>query len=115
LHRRNGAPRRPRRRVRGAPLARARGRGLVVKAMILAAGLGTRLRPLTLDRPKPLVDVHGRPLIEYNLLLLRRYGIVDVIINLHHQGAALRDALGDGRALAAPIAYSPEDPLLDPG
>lgn len=86
-----------------------------MKAMILAAGLGTRLRPLTLDRPKPLVDVHGRPLIAYNLLLLRRYGIVDVIINLHHQGEALRAALGDGGAFGVRIVYSPEDPLLDTG
>jgi NDP-sugar pyrophosphorylase family protein len=86
-----------------------------VKAMILAAGLGTRLRPLTLDRPKPLVDVHGRPLIEYNLLLLRRYGIVDVIINLHHQGDALRASLGSGDTFGVRIVYSPEDPLLDTG
>jgi mannose-1-phosphate guanylyltransferase len=86
-----------------------------VRAMILAAGLGTRLRPLTLDRPKPLVDVRGRPLIAYNLLLLRRYGITEVIINLHHRGDALRDALGDGSDLGVDIVYSPEDPLLDTG
>jgi NDP-sugar pyrophosphorylase family protein len=83
--------------------------------MVLAAGLGTRLRPLTLDRPKPLVEVHGRPLIAYNLLLLRRYGITQVIINLHHHGEALRAALGDGSAFGVEIVYSPEDPLLDTG
>lgn len=82
---------------------------------MLAAGLGTRLRPLTLDRPKPLVAVRGRPLIAYNLLLLRRYGITDVIINLHHHGDALRAALGDGAAFGLHIEYSPEDPLLDTG
>ena len=86
-----------------------------MKAMVLAAGLGTRLRPLTLDRPKPLVEVHGRPLIAYNLLLLRRYGITQVIINLHHRGEALRAALGDGSAFGVEIVYSPEDPLLDTG
>lgn len=86
-----------------------------MKAMVLAAGLGTRLRPLTLDRPKPLVEVHGRPLIAYNLLLLRRYGITQVIINLHHRGEALRAALGDGSAFGLEIVYSPEDPLLDTG
>lgn len=86
-----------------------------MRAMILAAGLGTRLRPLTLDRPKPLVDVCGRPLIAYNLLLLRRYGITEVIINLHHHGDALRAALGDGSELGVNIVYSPEDPLLDTG
>jgi NDP-sugar pyrophosphorylase family protein len=83
--------------------------------MVLAAGLGTRLRPLTLDRPKPLVEVAGRPLIAYNLLLLHRYGVRDVIINLHHHGEALRAALGDGSSFGLHIVYSPEDPLLDTG
>lgn len=96
-------------------MAIRRGSGKVVKAMVLAAGLGTRLRPLTLDRPKPLVAVHGRPLIAYNLLLLRRYGVTEVIINLHHHGEALRAALGDGAAFGVRILYSPEDPLLDTG
>lgn len=86
-----------------------------MKAMVLAAGLGTRLRPLTLDRPKPLVEVAGRPLIAYGLLLLRRHGITDVVINLHHRGEALRAALGDGSQYGVRIIYSPEDPLLDTG
>jgi NDP-sugar pyrophosphorylase family protein len=86
-----------------------------MRAMVLAAGLGTRLRPLTIDRPKPLVEVAGRPLIAYNLLLLRRYGILDVVINLHHQGEALRAALGDGSRFGVRILYSPEEPLLDTG
>lgn len=86
-----------------------------MKAMVLAAGLGTRLRPLTLDRPKALVEVAGRPLIAYNLLLLRRYGVTEVIINLHHRGEALRAALGDGSHYGLRIEYSPEDPLLDTG
>ncbi len=86
-----------------------------MKAMILAAGLGTRLRPLTLTRPKPLVEVAGRPLIAYNLLLLRRHGIRDVIINLHHCGELVRTTLGDGSTYGLHITYSPEDPLLDTG
>ena len=86
-----------------------------MKAMILAAGLGTRLRPLTLMRPKPLVELGGRPLIAYNLLLLRHYGIHDVIINLHHHGELLRATLGDGSAYGVRITYSSEDPLLDTG
>jgi len=86
-----------------------------VKAMVLAAGLGTRLRPLTLDRPKALVEVAGRPLIAYDLMLLRRHGIEEVVINLHHHGDALRAALGDGSAYGVRIVYSPEDPLLDTG
>jgi NDP-sugar pyrophosphorylase family protein len=83
--------------------------------MVLAAGLGTRLRPLTLDRPKPLVEVAGQPLITYSLRLLRRYGITDIIINLHHRGEALRVALGDGSQLGVRLLYSEEDPLLDTG
>ncbi len=86
-----------------------------MKAMVLAAGLGTRLRPLTLDRPKPLVELAGRPVIAYNLALLRRHGIREVIINLHHHGEALRAALGDGARFGLDIHYSPEDPLLDTG
>jgi NDP-sugar pyrophosphorylase family protein len=83
--------------------------------MVLAAGLGTRLRPLTNDRPKAMVEVGGRPLIAYNLELLRRFGITEVVINLHYHGEALRNALGDGAAFGLRIEYSPEDPLLDTG
>lgn len=83
--------------------------------MVLAAGLGTRLRPLTNDRPKALVEVGGRPLIAWNLELLARFGITDVVINLHWHGDALRRALGDGAAFGLRIQYSPEDPLLDTG
>jgi NDP-sugar pyrophosphorylase family protein len=90
-------------------------RGRDVKAMVLAAGLGTRLRPLTNDRPKALIEVGGRPLITYNLGLLRRFGITDVVVNLHYHGEAVRAALGDGSAFGLSISYSPEDPLLDTG
>ena len=55
-----------------------------MKAMVLAAGLGTRLRPLTDDRPKALVEVAGRTLLEITLSRLRDFGIRDVIINVHH-------------------------------
>lgn len=83
--------------------------------MVLAAGLGTRLRPLTNDRPKALVEVGGRPLITWNLELLARFGITEVVINLHWHGEALRRTLGDGGAFGLRIRYSPEDPLLDTG
>jgi NDP-sugar pyrophosphorylase family protein len=86
-----------------------------MRAMVLAAGLGTRLRPLTNDRPKALVDVAGRAVITYNLRLLRQFGFTDVVVNLHHHGDALRAALGDGSAFGLRIAYSAEDPLLDTG
>jgi len=86
-----------------------------MRAMILAAGLGSRLRPLTDTVPKALVPVAGRPLIEYNLLLLKAYDIEDVVINLHHLGGKIHQALGDGSAYGLRITYSPEDPILESG
>lgn len=86
-----------------------------MRAMILAAGLGTRLRPLTHSIPKALVPVAGRPLIEYALLFLRSQGINEVVINLHHLGEKIRETLGDGGAYGVKVFYSPEDPLLDTG
>ncbi len=90
-------------------------RGVDVRAMILAAGKGTRLRPLTDSVPKPLVDVAGRPMIGFPLRLVREAGIHDVVINLHHLGHMIRDRLGDGAACGLRIQYSDEDPILDTG
>lgn len=86
-----------------------------MKAMVLAAGRGTRLRPLTDRMPKALVPVAGRPMIEYALLLLRRYGIHDIIINLHHFGKEIESRLGDGKTIGLSIRYSQEPELLDTG
>ena len=86
-----------------------------MRAMILAAGFGTRLRPLTDTMPKALVPVAGRPLIEYGLLFLRSQGITEVVINLHHLGEKIRAALGDGSLYGMRIFYSPEDFILDTG
>lgn len=86
-----------------------------MKAMVLAAGQGTRLRPRTDAMPKALVPVAGRPMIEYPLLLLRRYGICDIIINLHHCGEQIERFLGDGRRMGLTIRYSQEPELLDTG
>jgi NDP-sugar pyrophosphorylase family protein len=86
-----------------------------MRAMILAAGFGSRLRPLTDRVPKPLIPVAGRPMIAYPLAVLRAAGITEVIINLHHLGAQLRAALGDGAAYGVSITYSEEDPILDTG
>jgi NDP-sugar pyrophosphorylase family protein len=83
--------------------------------MILAAGRGTRLRPLTDRLPKPLVPVAGRPVIEYALTLLCQAGIHDVIINLHHLGEQVRERLGDGSRLGVRITYSREETILDTG
>jgi NDP-sugar pyrophosphorylase family protein len=86
-----------------------------MKAMVLAAGQGTRLRPITDNQPKALVPVARRPMIEYSLLLLRHYGIREIIINLHQFGEQIERHLGDGRKLGVEITYSYEPELLDTG
>ena len=86
-----------------------------MRAMILAAGLGLRMRPLTDTIPKALAPVAGRPLIEYALRFVRSQGIEQVVINLHHLGDQIRTTLGDGSAYGVRITYSPEDPLLETG
>ena len=86
-----------------------------MKAMILAAGLGTRLRPLTHHTPKPLIPVNDIPLIFYNLALLKKQGITHVVINLHHLGAQIRKVLGDGRRFGFHFDYSNEKKILGTG
>ncbi|MBA5873341.1 MAG: NTP transferase domain-containing protein [Nitrospira sp. CR1.2] len=86
-----------------------------MKAMILAAGLGTRLRPLTDTTPKPLLPVAGTPMIVWNLLLLKRHGIRDVVINLHHLGDMIQHALGDGAAFGMRLIYSYEPVIMGTG
>jgi mannose-1-phosphate guanylyltransferase len=80
-----------------------------MRAMILAAGLGTRLRPLTDELPKPLVPVLGRPLIEHTIRLLRAAGVSEIAVNLHHLPAAIPAALGDGSALGVSLRYVVEE------
>lgn len=82
------------------------------KALILAAGEGTRLRPLTLDRPKPMLPIRGKPLLEITIELLRRHGIRDIAINLHYRPDAITSHLGDGTALGVHITYSRENTIL---
>lgn len=85
------------------------------KAMVLAAGLGIRLRPLTDSTPKALVEIGGRPMIEYPLRMLAAAGVEEVVVNLHHLGERIRAALGDGARYELRLHYSPEDPILDTG
>jgi NDP-sugar pyrophosphorylase family protein len=86
-----------------------------MKAMVLAAGLGTRLRPLTNERPKALVEVGGRTMLEITLSRLREFGIRDVIINVHHLANALIEYLHTNRYFDMNIKVSREDVLLDTG
>jgi NDP-sugar pyrophosphorylase family protein len=88
---------------------------MIRRAMILAAGRGRRLAPLTDTVPKPLVPVAGRPLLEHLLECLRAGGITDVVVNLHHLGDRIREHLGDGARFGLRIQYSVEDPILDTG
>ena len=86
-----------------------------MKAMILAAGLGTRLRPLTDSRPKALVEVAGRTLLEITLARLREFGISDVIINAHHFANMICDYLERNQNFGMNLVVSAEDALLDTG
>ena len=86
-----------------------------MKAMILAAGLGTRLRPLTNDRPKALVDVGGRTMLEITLSRLRAFGIHDAIINVHYFADMIVEYLKKNDNFGMRIEISREDVLLDTG
>jgi NDP-sugar pyrophosphorylase family protein len=83
-----------------------------MKAMVLAAGLGTRLKPLTNDRPKALVEVAGRTLLEITLTRLRTFGIHEVIVNVHHFGDMIENYLKTNKNFGLQIEVSREDELL---
>lgn len=86
-----------------------------MKVMILAAGFGKRMQPLTLRTPKPLLTVGGRSLIGWHLQRLAQQGFTEVVINHHHLGGQLEQALGDGRRWGLRIRWSPEAQLLETG
>jgi MurNAc alpha-1-phosphate uridylyltransferase len=107
---------RGRSRSRGSLLSRKdddgpAGEGALMKAIVLAAGRGERLRPITDTLPKPLVTVAGKPLIVYHLEALARAGIRDVVINLSWLADKLRAALGDGSRYGLNITYTDEGPV----
>ena len=83
-----------------------------MNAMILAAGKGTRLYPLTETLPKPMVPVAGKPVLEHTVNWLKRHGVDRVVINLHHQGSAIRAYFGDGSRWGVALRYSEEPELL---
>ncbi len=85
---------------------------MITKAMLLAAGLGLRLRPLTEKVPKCMVPVCGKPVLEYNVERLRRYGVREIVINLHYLPEVVMDHFGDGDRWDVRITYSLErEPL----
>lgn len=83
-----------------------------MKALLLAAGEGTRLRPLTDSLPKPMMPVAGQPLLEHLVSLVRSHGVTEIAINLHYCGDAITEYFGDGSAFGVRIAYSYEEALL---
>ena len=86
-----------------------------MKAMILAAGLGTRLRPLTDDRPKALVTISGRTLLQITLERLRKFGVREAIVNVHHHADMIVDYLQANNNFGMRIEISREEVLLDTG
>jgi NDP-sugar pyrophosphorylase family protein len=83
-----------------------------MKAMLLAAGQGTRLRPLTERIPKCMVPVSGKPILEHTIQWLHRYGVSEIIINLYHLPEIIRAYFGDGQKWGVRITYSLEDSPL---
>jgi NDP-sugar pyrophosphorylase family protein len=82
------------------------------RALILAAGEGSRLRPLTLDRPKPMLPIAGQPLLEHTVRWLRGYGVEEIAVNLHYKPEAILSYFGDGSTFDVRMTYSHEDPIL---
>jgi dTDP-glucose pyrophosphorylase len=87
-------------------------RPLPASAVIMAGGMGTRLRPLTEETPKPLLRVGGRPLIEILIERLQRCGVSDVVVAVHHMSDMIRDQLGDGARLGVRLSYVDEPERL---
>ena len=85
----------------------------LLKVMLLAAGRGERMRPLTDHTPKPLLQVSGKPLIVWHIENLARAGIKELVINHAHLGGQIETALGDGSQFNVRITYSPENPVLE--
>lgn len=83
-----------------------------MKAMIMAAGVGSRLMPLTVNLPKPMVPVANRPVMEHTVKLLRKHGFTDIIANLHYLPHVIRDYFGDGQRFGVNFNYSFEEELL---
>lgn len=86
-----------------------------MKGLILAAGRGTRLRPLTDTRPKPLVPIAGRPILEYNIVNLREAGIRDIVVVINADAPQIPEHFGDGSALGVRLTYVPQPELLGTG
>jgi len=83
-----------------------------MRAMVLSAGYGTRLWPLTEDRTKPAIPILGKPLVGYVAEYLARFGVNDIVVNLHHRPESVRKALGDGSQFGVKLQYVDEPEIL---
>src|SRR5437870_11116712 len=83
-----------------------------MRAMILSAGYGTRLWPLTEDRTKPAIPILGKPLVGYVAEYLASYGCREIVVNLHHRPESVRAALGDGSGFGVALNYVEEPTIL---
>jgi len=83
-----------------------------MRAMVLSAGYGTRLWPLTEDRTKPAIPILGKPLVGYVAEYLARFGVDDIVVNLHHRPESVRKALGDGSQFGVKLQYVDEPEIL---
>src|SRR5258708_35979840 len=83
--------------------------GCAMKAVVMAGGEGSRLRPLTVTRPKPMVPIVGRPVMEHILNLLKAHGITDVVVTVQYMASAIEDYFGDGSQFGMRISYSREE------
>lgn len=83
-----------------------------MRILILAGGLGTRLQPVVQDRPKPMVEVYGKPFLEYQIEQLKAQGFQDIVLCIGHLASQIRDYFGDGHGWGVQIAYAMETKLL---
>src|SRR5450756_2716985 len=84
-----------------------------MKAMILAAGKGTRVQPLTYEMPKPMIPILGKPLLEYLIEHLARYDVREIMLNVSYLHEKIQHYLGDGRRFGVEIGYSFEGSVVD--
>jgi len=86
-----------------------------MKAIILAGGLGTRLRPLTLETPKPLLPIKGKPILLHTMLNLKKHGITDIILSIGYKAELIKGYFGDGSKWGLNVSYCVEDEPLGTG
>jgi len=90
-------------------LTKAFGENKPSKAIILAGGKGTRMKPMTNFLPKPMLRIHDKPILEHNIELLKRHGIKDIVLSIGYKGDKIKEYFGDGRQFGVNISYIEED------